>query len=144
MKLVLDTNIFISAFYWDGNSQQVINRIIEGLDELYITNEIVNEIADVMGRPKFKTKPEIIERYIRTIEKIGKKVFITGTIKGICRDKDDDVIIECGLLSSADYLITGDSDLLVIHEYQQMKIITIKDFIDIISNLTVKGGNHGT
>jgi putative PIN family toxin of toxin-antitoxin system len=144
MKLVLDTNIFISAFYWDGNSQQVINRIIEGVDELYITNEIINEIADVMGRPKFKTKPEIIERYIRTIEKIGKKVFITGMIKGICRDKDDDVIIECGLLSSADYLITGDSDLLVIHEYQQMKIIEVKRFFEIISGQTMKSGDYVT
>ena len=144
MKLVLDTNIFISAFYWDGNSQQVINRIIEGQDELYITNEIIDEIADVMGSPKFKTKPEITEKYIRAIEKIGKKVYITGEVKGICRDKDDDDKIECGLLCDADYLITGDSDLLVLHEYKQMKIITVKGFFDIISGQTVEGGDYGT
>jgi len=75
---------------------------------------------------------------------LRKKVFITGTLKGICRDKDDDDTIECGLLSSADYLITGDSDLLALHEYQQIKIITLKNFFDIISNLTVKGGDYGT
>ena len=144
MKLVLDSNIFISAFYWGGNFQQVINRVIEGQDELYITNEIINEIAEVMGRTKFKTKPEIIERYIRAIEKIGKKVFITGKVKGICRDKDDDDKIECGFLSGADYLITGDSDLLVLREYQQIKIITIKSFFEIINSQTVKGGDYGT
>jgi len=182
MKLVLDTNIFISAFYswrgfntpplwgghkglnprpipfknniprcsaagyvdWDGNSQQIINRVIEGQDELYITNEIINEIEDVMGRPKFKTKPEIIERYVRTIEKIGKKVFITGKVKGICRDKDDDDKLECGLLSGADYLITGDSDLLVLREYQQMRIKAVKSFFEIISGQKVKGVEFGS
>jgi len=38
MKLVLDTNIFISAFYWGGNSEKIINRIIEGMDELFISD----------------------------------------------------------------------------------------------------------
>ena len=60
MKLVLDANIFISAFYWDGSSQEIINRIIEGQDELYISNEIINEVSAVMARPKFKTGSEII------------------------------------------------------------------------------------
>ena len=134
MKLVLDTNIFISAFYRGGNPQKVIGRIIEGLDELYISNEILNEITAVMARPKFKTQPEIIERYIRTIEKIGKKVFISGKLKGICRDKEDDDIIECGILCGADYLITGDIDLLVIESYRNIKIVTVKKYFEIVDN----------
>ena len=136
MKLVLDTNIFISAFYWGGNPQKLINRIIEGVDELYISNEILAEIAEVMVRPKFRTDPEIIEGYIRTIEKMGKKVFITGKIKGICRDKDDDEKIECGILCGADYLITGDDDLLILENYQQMKIITVKELMKIINDIS--------
>ena len=134
MKLVLDTNIFISAFYWGGEPLKLINRIIEGLDELFISNEILNETASVMAGPKFKTRAEIAEKYIRTIEKIGKKVFITGAIKGICRDKDDDDKIECGILGGADYLITGDDDLLVLKKYKKIKILTVKAFFDILNN----------
>ena len=134
MKLVLDTNIFISAFYWGGNPQKLIDRIIEGLDELYISNEILSEIASVMTRPKFKTEPEIIDTYIQTLEKIGKKVFITGNVKGICRDKDDDNKIECGILCGADYIITGDDDLLILKNYRQVKIITLNDFFKIIDD----------
>ena len=134
MKLVLDANVFISAFYWGGNSQKIINRISVGQDELYISNEILNEVAAVMARPKFRTDPEIIERYIRTIEKIGKKVFITGIVKGICMDSDDDDKIECGILSDSDYIITGDNDLLILENFQQIKIITINDFMKIISS----------
>ncbi|MDR0315559.1 MAG: putative toxin-antitoxin system toxin component, PIN family [Treponema sp.] len=135
MKLVLDTNIFISAFYWGGNPQKVIDGIIEGMDTLFISNEILDEVAAVMTGSKFKTGPEIIERYIRTIEKIGKKVFIAGKIKGICRDKNDDDKIECGVLSGADYLITGDDDLLVLESYQQMKITTANEYLKIVNSI---------
>jgi predicted nucleic acid-binding protein len=47
MRLVLDTNVFISAFYWGGNPQGIIHRIIEGIDELYISDEILYEVATI-------------------------------------------------------------------------------------------------
>jgi putative PIN family toxin of toxin-antitoxin system len=137
MKLVLDANVFISAFYWGGNPQGIIDRIIEGIDELYISNEILNEVTAVMARPKFKSSPETIEKYIRAIEKIGKKVAISGSVKGICRDKDDDDKIECGIHSGADYIITGDNDLLALGNYQQIKIITIKEYLQIKNNFYI-------
>ena len=133
MKLVLDTNIFISAFYWGGNSKKIINRIIEGIDELYITDQIINEISNVMKRAKFNTENKTIEGYIKTIEKSGKKIFIQGKIKGICRDKDDDDKIECAVLSHADYLITGDDDLLILKNYEKTKIITQREYLNIVS-----------
>jgi len=131
MKLVLDTNIFVSAFYWGGNPKKIIDRIIDGTDELFISNEILDEIAATMAGPKFKTKPEIVEEYTRSINEMGKKVFITGKVRGICRDKDDDDKIECGILAGADYLITGDNDLLILGHYQQVKFITAKEYLSL-------------
>ena len=128
MKLVLDTNIFISAFYWGGKPQKIIDGIIEGADELYISNEILGEIADVMARPKFKSNTETINKYISLIEAIGKKIPITGKVKGICKDKDDDDKIECGISCNANYLITGDDDLLILEKYEQLKIITVEKY----------------
>ena len=138
MKLVLDSNIFISAFYWGGRPQKVLDRIVLGLDELYITNEILDEIAEVMARPNFKTELRTIDVFIKGIEKIGKKIFISGEIKGICRDKDDDAVIECGLLSSADYLITGDNDLLVLEKYQGIKILSANEYLRIFQQAIAK------
>jgi putative PIN family toxin of toxin-antitoxin system len=131
MKLVLDTNIFISAFYWGGNSQKVVDRIIAGLDELYVSDKILEEISEVMARPKFKTEQDTIDKYIETIEKNCKKVFTEGRIKGICRDKDDDDKLECGIICNADYIITGDDDLLVLGNYETMKIITPREYLVI-------------
>jgi putative PIN family toxin of toxin-antitoxin system len=133
MKLVLDTNIFISAFYWGGNSQKIFDRIINGLDELYVSDKILEEISDVMIRPKFKTGQGTINKYIETIEKNCKKVFTEGRIKGICRDKDDDDKLECGIICNADYIITGDDDLLVLGNYETMKIITPGEYLAIIN-----------
>jgi len=130
MKLVLDTNIYISAFYWGGNSQTILDRISEGFDTLYISNTILNEVAAVMARPKFKSTPEIIDRYIKAIEKIGKKIFPVGNITGICRDKDDDDKIECGIISMADYIVTGDEDLLILKSYEGIKIVTPREYLE--------------
>ena len=135
MKLVLDTNIFISAFYWGGSPQKILDRIIKGIDELYISDEILNEISAVMSRPKFKSTPEIIEKYIKTIEKFGKKISISGKIKGICRDKEDDDKIECGITSGADFLITGDDDLLILGSYQNLKILSVNDYLNMIKTI---------
>ena len=134
MKLVLDTNVFISAFYWGGNPQKVIDRIITGLDELYVSDKILKEISEVMTRPKFKTEQETIDKYIETIEKICKKIFTEGRIKGICRDIDDDDKLECGIICNADYIITGDDDLLVLGNYETIKIITPIEYLVIINS----------
>jgi uncharacterized protein len=133
MKLVLDTNIFISAFYWGGNSQKILDRVITGLDKLYVSGKILDEIFEVMSRPKFKTEQETIEEYIKTIEKNCKKILTEGKIKGVCRDKNDDDKLECGIICSADYIITGDDDLLVLENYETIKIITPKEYLVIIN-----------
>ena len=52
MKVVLDTNIFVSSFYWAENPRKIFDRITNGLDELYITDEILEEITSVMIRKK--------------------------------------------------------------------------------------------
>jgi putative PIN family toxin of toxin-antitoxin system len=129
------TNEDIEGFtlYWGGNSQKIFDRIITGLDELYVSDKILEEISDVMTRPKFKTGQETINKYIETIEKNCKKVFTEGRIKGICRDKDDDDKLECGIICNADYIITGDDDLLVLGNYETMKIITPSEYLVIIS-----------
>ena len=48
MRLVLDANIFISSFFWGGNPRKVLERVIEGKDELFITKEILGEIEEVI------------------------------------------------------------------------------------------------
>jgi putative PIN family toxin of toxin-antitoxin system len=130
MKIVLDSNIFVSAFYWKGNPRKVFERVASGLDELYITDEILNEILDVMSRKKFNSNPKEIADYIRIIESFSIKLFTRNKIEKVSRDNNDDKILQCGIDGNVDFIITGDNDLLVLEKYRNVKIIGPKEYLE--------------
>jgi len=130
MRLVLDTNIFISSFFWGGNPRKIMERIIGGQDELIIAAEILDEIASVMARPKFNTDTKHIAYFINTIDEIATRVIIGGEVKNVCRDSHDDMVLECGLRGNANYIITGDDDLLILKQFRDIEIITANGYVN--------------
>jgi putative PIN family toxin of toxin-antitoxin system len=132
MKIVIDSNVFVSSFFWGGHPRDVFERIINGLDELYITDEIIEEIASVMNSSKFTANNSEIEAYVKIIKKYSKKIVSKNVPESISRDKDDDKILQCGLDGNVEYIITGDKDLLVLKEYESIKIIKPKDYLEIV------------
>jgi len=134
MKTVLDANIFISAIFWDGNPLAVTQRAARGLDNLFFTDDIINEVERVLGKPKLHLGEYDIKRIVMRVEHIGKKISISQQhrVKGICRDPKDDMYLECALAAAADYIITGDSDLLDLKEYGGVKIVNARSYLDIV------------
>jgi len=131
MKIVLDANIFVSSFFWGGNPRSVLERVIAGTDELFITKEILDEIESVMGRPKFHADKEKTAYFINSIEEIGNKIIPKRHIKNGSRDKKDNKYLECGITAHVDYIISGDIHLLELKEYNKIKILSAKDYLDI-------------
>ena len=140
MKIVLDINIFVSSFLWGGNPRLVLQRAIDKIDELYITKEILDEIEDVMRRPKFHVGNYELEYFIKAIEEIGNKIVPKKPIPNGSRDKTDNKFIECGVAANADYIISGDNHLLEIHEYHGIKIIAAKEYLELQGTY---GGENG-
>ena len=134
MKLVLDTNIFISSFFWGGNPRKIMTRIIDGKDSLIISEEILQEVFFVISRPKFNINHHQVIHFINSIEEIAHHVTISGTVKGVCRDSDDNKILECATLGNADFIISGDSDLLSLKEFQDIPIIKASEYIEKVEN----------
>jgi putative PIN family toxin of toxin-antitoxin system len=132
MKVVIDINIFVSSFLWEGNPKKVVDRAIEGIDELYISKEILEQISEVMNRPKFKVDREGVKYYMKLIEEISNEIICNGKIQDGSRDTDDNIILECGLTGNVDYIVTGDEDLLVLKEFNGIKIVTPKEYLEII------------
>jgi putative PIN family toxin of toxin-antitoxin system len=132
MKIVLDANIFISSFFWGGNPRTVFERAIEGIDTLFITKEILDEIEKVIGRPKFHASQEGIDFFINSIEEIGTKIVPKVKIKNGSRDKTDNKYLECGITANVDYIISGDFHLLELESYENIKIVTAKNYFEII------------
>ena len=132
MRLVLDANIFVSSFFWGGNPRMVLERVIEGIDELFITKEILDEIEEVMGRSKFHAEKEEVEYFINSIEEIGNKIVPKIKIKNGSRDKADNKYIECGMAANVDYIISGDIHLLELREYGNIKIKSAREYLKTI------------
>ena len=133
MKIVLDANIFISSFFWGGNPRSVLERVIKGIDELFITKEIIDEIEDVLWRPKFNVDKEEIIYFINSIEEIGNKIVPQRRISGGSRDKSDNKYIECGVAANVDYIISGDIHLLELKEYENVKIVTAREYLELMN-----------
>ena len=132
MKIVLDANIFVSAFFYGGNPRMVLKRVIEGKDELFITKEILDEIEEVIERPKFHADKEEIDYFINSIEEIGNKIIPKKQIKNGSKDKTDNKYIECGIAANVDYIISGDIHLLELREYENIKMITARNYLEAI------------
>jgi putative PIN family toxin of toxin-antitoxin system len=132
MKIVIDANVIISSFFWGGNPRLVLERVIAGTDELFITKEILDEIESVVVRPKFHADKEKITYFINSIEEIGNKIVPKRHIKNGSRDKKDNKYLECGITAEVDYIISGDIHLLELIEYENIKILTAKDYLDLV------------
>jgi putative PIN family toxin of toxin-antitoxin system len=135
MKIVLDINTLISAFFWRGVPRTVFDRVTDGLDTLFITVDMIDEIDGVIKKPKFDAKENRKEALVNDIRKYGQKVSVSSQHKaaGACRDVTDDKIFECALAAKADYIITGDKDLLVLKEYGGIRIVTAKEYLDTVT-----------
>jgi len=132
---VLDTNILISALYWQfGNPSKILKRIIQGEIEGYISKEIIQEVKEVQKRD-FDDSEKIIEEDVAFLLSYFNFIDVTEIKEVVKEDPDDDVIIACALAANADYLISGDSHLLSIKEYRGIKIISAKEFLERIESL---------
>jgi putative PIN family toxin of toxin-antitoxin system len=132
MKVVLDSNIFISSLFWKGSPRKVFDRVTNRLDELFTTDEILQEVAEVLSRKKFDINRKEIEDYIKIIESYSVKIISANETEEICRDKDDDKILQCGFEGNVDFIITGDDDLLVLEKYKAIRIVKPGEYLAIL------------
>ncbi|OGW07668.1 MAG: putative toxin-antitoxin system toxin component, PIN family [Nitrospinae bacterium RIFCSPLOWO2_12_39_15] len=115
IKVVIDTNIWISALINPFGYPAKLRKHFENGDFAAVISEpILDEIVDVLSRPKIKDKyeitPEDIRELLTLIEERAEYVLISGDIN-ICRDKDDNLIIETAIKGETSYLVTRDDDI---------------------------------
>lgn len=132
LKLVLDTNIIVSAFFWEGNEAELIRKIEKNQVELFINKEILDEIEKVIKRPKFK---ELLDLTNQIPEQILAKIIslshlvIGPKLKNIIKeDLSDDKFIECAVNAKVNYIVLGDKHLLKLKKYKNIKIIKTSEF----------------
>jgi len=131
-KVLLDTNILISALGWNGKSRQIFQKCVNSELELITSPEQIIELRKVMDYPKFAFTEEQKDTFISIILEIATMVEITGKVKIIKDDPDDDAILETAIIGKVDYIISGDPHLLELREYAGIKIVTASIFLEIL------------
>lgn len=128
-KVTLDTNILISALGWKGKPNEVFNRVVSGELELVISDEQFNELAEVLDYPKFQFTGEQKDRFKSLILEVATFVKPTEKIDAIKNDPDDNTVLEAAVAGNADYIVSGDPDLLELKKFRKIKIVTAKEFL---------------
>lgn len=129
MKVVFDTNIYVSAFVLPGSkAEKAILKILDGEDTLVISKEIIDETLTVLSG-KFKQDREAISRTAIFLSDIAELVTPSKKIK-ILKDDPDNRIIECAVAGKASVIVTGDKRMLEMGSYQGISIISLKEFLE--------------
>ena len=123
MKGVFDTNVLVAAFVTERVCPKVLGRARRKQLDLVISPFILKEFENVLLK-KFSASKEQIRTAAQLISEAAQMVSPASMVSGICRDQDDDQILSCALSAEADYLVTGDSDLLELKKFRGIRILT--------------------
>lgn len=126
MRVVLDTNVIIAAFSARGLCAEVFEVCLEG-HNIVISEHILSETKENLVA-KIHLSRAVVQEIIQYLRDVTEIVEPEVVDKPVCRDKSDDRIIGTALGGDADFIITGDKDLLVLKKYKGIKIVTPREF----------------
>ena len=126
MRVVFDTNVLIAAFLTEGLCSVLLTRARRKEFELVVCPTILEEFERILSH-KIKAPQALVREALEMIQEASKIIHPTKKIQGICRDQDDDQILTCALSAKADYLVSGDKDLLEIGSFEGLKIVSPRE-----------------
>ncbi|MFZ6050463.1 putative toxin-antitoxin system toxin component, PIN family [Halocola ammonii] len=132
-RVIVDTNLWVS-FLITKSHQVFERRISENRIALIFSEELILELVEVLNRPKFSRyfSKEDIENLLLIIENISELIICTSRTR-VCRDEKDNFLLDLAKDGQADYLITGDNDLLVLKNFDGTQIIRFSEFEQLFS-----------
>lgn len=129
-----DTNIFISGIFWRGLPRRAIHLAKQGKKVEAVTCEsLLDELRDVLTRPDkpFRLSAKEADKVINNVRGYVRLVMPTRKVD-VCRDPDDNLVIECALAGGAQYIVTGDPDLKVLRCFEEIEIVDVRTFVSLI------------
>jgi len=131
-RIVIDTNVFISGLNFAGKPSEILELLIKGNIEVFISPFILSEIERIL-KERFEWSEGNIHRVLNRIKRQTILVHPKLTVTVIKENDDDNRILECAVEGKVQYLISGDrKHLLPLKEYQGTKIISPSDFLKLL------------
>jgi putative PIN family toxin of toxin-antitoxin system len=133
IRIVLDTNVFVSALVFGGVPRTLLELADAGKCELFYSEPIQAEVRRILAE-KFDWAPAKLQEILPVVWSMGELVVPRTIVHAVLRDPDDDRIIECALEAKASYIVSGDKDLLTLGRYRAIAIITARQFLEAFAN----------
>ncbi len=141
MKVVLDTNIWVSAIIWGGIPEKITDLQQNKLITIAMSEELLRELENTFNKKKIKPKLKALNLELYSVINLVRESVILYPITELnvpeLRDPDDNIILATAIAPhhfviafNADVIVTGDQDLLTLIEYQKIPIMTAKSFLN--------------
>ncbi|MEK7504238.1 MAG: putative toxin-antitoxin system toxin component, PIN family [Patescibacteria group bacterium] len=136
IRVVLDTNVLVSAIVFGGIPQKVLSLVFKG-DLTGITSvSLMAELSEVIHK-KFPFDKQDLEYWEEQMRMDFEVVNPRNSLK-VARDDDDNRVLEAAITGKCEYIVTGDEDLLSLKKYKNIKILTPAEFFDLVSDSSFK------
>lgn len=132
MKVVCDTNVLIAGLVADGLCRDIVKRRLP-MQELFVSRILLAELDDKL-REKFEIEPDDVPLLAAYRER-AHLVEPAPLPKAVCRDPDDDAVLAAAVAARADVIVTGDNDLLVLKEYEGVRILSPRQFVELLDRV---------
>lgn len=137
MRAVVDTNFLVSALIRpQGRVGVVLWHLRQGIYTLLYTQPLLEELVDVLSRPRIRDKYGLDEEDVKTVLALillrGEAVAPERAILA-CRDPRDDKFLEAAVAGRADAIVSGDEDLLVLHPFEGIPILSPAAFLQTLN-----------
>ncbi len=133
MKVILDTNIWVSAWLWKGIPGNLIRLARSGKISICTSEALLAELENTLSYQKLSLKIQSLnfteKQLMIGTRELAQVYPVTNLNLPELRNPDDNIVLGTAISAQADVIITGDQDLLILREYQGIKIITAKDFL---------------
>jgi uncharacterized protein len=129
LRVVLDTNVLVSAIISDGKPRELLRRGVAEQFSIITSELILKELALVLRRPKFKASEDEIQRIIVTLMQTAEVVSVTSKLSAVKEDPKDNMVIETAYDGRADVIVSGDSHLLAMEDFREIRIITVEQML---------------
>jgi putative PIN family toxin of toxin-antitoxin system len=136
VRLVLDTNVVVSAVIWGGMPYRLLQAAADGDIELYTSPALLAELRSVLAREHLASRlarqQSSAEQAIRFYGELAISVSPLVIPHAVPRDADDDQVIAAALAAQADLIVSGDNDLLTLGQYQSITIVMPAQAVQLV------------
>lgn len=136
MRTVVDTNVLVSAFLWQGMPGHLIELAAEREIHIFTSRALLAELSEVLTRDKLAQSVRATgltpAQKVRNYRRLAKTIPVRKLAHQVARDRDDDAVLACALAAQAQFIVSGDRHLLELGSFRGMPIVKPAEAVKIV------------